>query len=87
MTTLEEEMVTTMQLANRYGVTPSLLQRWREGRDFPENAVERRGAYTYWHWPSVDQYLRGRLEKKAKYTYGTGPKPRWASVVNGNAAT
>lgn len=82
MTTLNaDEMVTSMELANRYMVTPSMLQRWRESRDFPEDAVQRRGQYTYWHVPSVDEYLRGRLAKKAKFTYGTGPRPRWADLV------
>ena len=75
------DFLTTMQIANRYMVTPSLLQRWRERKDFPDNAVERRGQYTYWCAPAIDAYLRRRLEQRERLTHGTGPKPRWADVV------
>ena len=80
-TATSADYMTTMQAANRYLVTPDLLRRWREKKGFPETAVERRGQYTIWHVPTVDAWLRERLQLRERLTFGTGPKPRWAELV------
>lgn len=82
---LNADHATTMEAANRYQVTPDMLRRWREKKGFPDAAVERRGQYTFWHIPSIDAWLRERLEQKARLTHGTGPKPRWADLVQKSA--
>jgi len=80
MTKADINMLSTSELANRYGIGIDLLRQWRRWHNFPQNVVERRGGITYWDADKVDAWLRARDVGK------TGRPARWRSVVDSSAS-
>jgi|SoiMethySBSTD1v2_1073268.scaffolds.fasta_scaffold4657206_1 hypothetical protein len=76
----ETQMMTTMQLAVRYGVSTRLLDQWRNYQNFPRDAISRQANCLVWDAQRVDEWLRSR--KVSLY----GARPRWLEVVGHPAA-
>ena len=74
------EMMTSMELAARYGVGTRLLDTWRRYAGFPEHAVTRDGNRLLFDHEPIDEWLRNRRLGH------TGQKPRWLTVVGHPAA-
>jgi hypothetical protein len=77
---MEKGMMTSMELAIRYGVGTRLLDQWRKYEGFPQHAVTRDGNRLLYDHEAVDAWLRGR---KLGHT---GQRPRWIQVVGHPAA-
>ena len=67
--------LSSTETARRYGVGTDLLRQWRRYDQFPQEAVERRGATAFWDIDRVDGWLRSR-EVRA-----VGRPARWLAVV------
>jgi hypothetical protein len=73
-------MMTSMQLANRYGVGTRLIDQWRRYAGFPIEAVQRDGNRLLFDPGPIDDWLRNRPLGH------TGIRPRWLAVVRHPAA-
>lgn len=70
-----KQHLTTMALANRYGVSVETVRHWVNWKDWPEDCRVREGRDMLWHAGKVDAWLRTRR------IGARGQKPRWLSVV------
>ncbi len=75
-----KQMMTTMELAVRYGVSTRLLDQWRQYSGFPADAISREANYLVWDASKIDAWLRTRK------VAARGPRPRWLAVVGHAAA-
>lgn len=55
-----EHTKTTMEVANRYGVSWSTVMAWRRLKGFPDDAIVKRGGSLLWDTSRIDQWRRTR---------------------------
>lgn len=72
--------LTTMALANRYGVSIETVRHWVNWTAFPTDARQRKGQYMLWNVEKIDAWLRNRPVSNK------GAKPRWLAIVGHIAA-
>ncbi len=74
-------LLTTTQLATRYGVSTKLVDQWRRYEGFPAHAATRDGMSLLWDYSLVDEWLRSRPISRV------GRPPRWTEIVKHPMAT
>ena len=79
-TAVEAQLLSSTELANRYGVSVHSIEMWRRYEGFPRDAVLRDGIRLFYDYRRVDAWLRGRKISS------TGWRPRWLEVVGHPAA-
>ena len=80
-TATEAQLLSSTELANRYGVSVHYIEMWRRYEGFPRNAVFREGIRLFYDYRLTDAWLRNRKVSS------TGWRPRWLEIVGHPAAS
>jgi uncharacterized protein YjcR len=67
--------LTSMALANRYGISIETLRHWKNWKDWPADCQTREGQFSLYRVEAVDKWLRNRPVHKK------GSTPRWRALV------